>query len=169
VEQQFIEDENEISLWDILRILRKRKWWIIVTFVLAVTGVMFYLYTATPVYSSNATLWIEPSSSSSSIVDIFSLQAASGSTKIATEVEIIKSRRNLEKLIERLDLIDVYSKRYDYDSPLTVDRLVNSLSSSISVSTVKDTNIVRITAEHTDYFLARDIVNTLADVYNDLL
>ena len=169
MEQQFIEDENEISLWDILRILRKRKWWIIITFVLAVTGVMFYLYTATPVYSSNATLWIEPSSSSSSIVDIFSLQAASGSTKIATEVEIIKSRRNLEKLIERLDLIDVYSKRYDYDSPLTVDRLVNSLSSSISVSTVKDTNIVRITAEHTDYFLARDIVNTLADVYNDLL
>jgi capsular exopolysaccharide synthesis family protein len=168
-QQQYLEEENEISLGDILRILRKRKWWIIITFLLAVSGVMFYLYTATPIYSSSATLWIEPSSGSSTIGDIFSLQAASGSTKIATEVEIIKSRRNLEKLIRRLDLVETYQQRYDYETPLTIERLVNSLNSSISVSTVKDTNIVRITAEHDDYFLARDIVNTLAEVFNELL
>lgn len=168
-QQQIQDDQNEISLKEIIRIVLNRKWWLILTFFLVVSGVVGYLYQATPVYSSSATLWIEPSQSGSSFEDLFAIQAGGTSTKIATEVEIIKSRRNLVKIIEELDLIKRYSRKYEYKSPLTVDRLVNQLSGAISVSTVKDTNIVKITVEHDDYLLARDIANTLAVVYNNLL
>ncbi len=170
MEQQIIQDDqNEISLKEILRIIINRKWWLILTFILVVSGVVAYLYQATPIYQSSATLWIEPSQSGSSFEDLFAIQAGGSSTKIATEVEIIKSRRNLEKIIEELDLIDTYTRKYNYTTPLTVDSLVNSLSNAISVATVKDTNIVKISVEHDDYLLARDIANTLAVVYNNLL
>ncbi len=170
MEQQIIQDDqNEISLKEILRIILNRKWWLILTFIVVVSLVVAYLYQATPIYQSSATLWIEPSQSGSSFEDLFAIQAGGSSTKIATEVEIIKSRRNLEKIIEELDLIDRYMKKYDYSSPLTVDSLVNRLNASISVSTVKDTNIVKISVENDDYLLARDIANTLAVVYNSLL
>lgn len=163
------DDQNEISLKEIIRILLNRKWWLILTFFIVVGAVVGYIYQTIPIYQSSATLWIEPSQGGSSFEDLFAIQAGGSSTKIATEVEIIKSRRNIEKLIDELDLLVRYSERYEYKTPLTKDRLVNSLTSSISVSTVKDTNIVRISVENEDYLLARDIANTLASVYNNLL
>ncbi len=170
MEQQIIQDDqNEISLKEIIRIILNRKWWLILTFVIVVSLVVGYLYQATPIYQSSATLWIEPSQSGSSFEDLFAIQAGGSSTKIATEVEIIKSRRNLEKVINELDLIERYMKKDENSSPLTVDSLVNRLNGSVSVSTVKDTNIVKISVENDDYFLARDIANTLAVVNNSLL
>ncbi|MGM0431526.1 MAG: GumC family protein [Spirochaetota bacterium] len=168
-QQPYTDEQNEISLKDILRIVRSRKLLLAVTFLLSITVVMVYLYLASPVYSSSATLWIEPSQSGSSFEDLFTVRGSSGSASISTEVEIIKSRRNLEKLIEELNLVERYSSMSGSDNRVTTDSLVRHLSGAITVNTVKDTNIVRISVEHTDYLLARDIANTLAVVYNNLL
>ena len=162
-------DQNEISIKEIIRIISNRKWWLIVTFIIVVSCVAAYLYQSIPVYQSSTTLWIEPSQSGSSFTDLFALQTGGGSTKIATEVEIIKSRRNIEKVIDELDLVNRYSQRDGYKKPLTSDQLISQISNAITVSTVKDTNIVKISVEHSDYLLARDIANTLAVVYNNLL
>ncbi|MCF7942324.1 MAG: polysaccharide biosynthesis tyrosine autokinase [Spirochaetia bacterium] len=170
MEQQLHQDDqNEISLKEILRIIKNRKWWLILTFFVVVSVVSVYIYKSVPIYQSSATLWIEPSQSGSSFEDLFAIQAGGSSTKIATEVEIIKSRRNIERLIEELDLVRLYSSRYEYKEPLTPQKLVSALTNTISVSTVKDTNIVRISVEHGDPLLARDIANSLASVYNELL
>lgn len=168
-QQPILDEQNEISLKDIIRIISSRKWWLLMTFLIVVSFVGVYLYRATPIYQASATLWIEPSQSGSSFEDLFAIQTGGSSTKIATEVEIIKSRRNLEKMIEELDLIGIYTRKYEYKTPLTVDRLISQINGSISVSTVKDTNIVRISVENADYLLARDMANTLAVVYNNLL
>ncbi len=168
-QQSILDEQNEISLKDIIRIISSRKWWLFLTFLIVVSLVGVYLYRATPVYQASATLWIEPSQSGSSFEDLFAIQTGGSSTKIATEVEIIKSRRNLEKMIEELDLINIYTRKYEYKTPLTVDRLISQINGLISVSTVKDTNIVRISVENDDYLLARDMANTLAVVYNNLL
>ncbi len=170
MDQQIYQDEqNEISLRDILRIVRKRRLWLIVTFIIVVGLVVGYLYQATPIYQASATLWVEPTQSSSSLEDIFSLQSGTGTTRISTEVELIKSRRNIEKIIEELNLTDYYSRPSGNGGEVTASSLIGSITSMISVSTVKDTNIVRISVENENPGLARNIANTLAVVYNDLL
>jgi polysaccharide biosynthesis transport protein len=170
VEQQtYQENQNEISLKDILRIIRKRKFWLIATFIIVVGLVAGYLFRATPIFQASATLWVEPTQSSSSFEDIFSLQGGTNTTRISTEVELIKSRRNIEKIIEDLDLIDYYSRLSGSKNTININSLISSISGMISVSTVKDTNIVRIAVENENPNLARNIANTLSLVYNDML
>lgn len=169
VEQQIYQDaQNEISLRDILRIVRKRRWWLIATFIIVVGFVVGYLYQATPIYQSSATLWVESSQGSGSLEDLFSIQTTS-TTRISTEVELIKSRRNIEKVIDNLDLVTYYQRLAGNERQISKSSLVNTISNMISVSTIKDTKIVKISVENANRLLARDIANTLAVVYNDLL
>ena len=167
--QGYQDAQNEISLKDILRILRKRRFWLITTFIVVVGLVAGYLYQATPIYQASATLWVEPSQSSNSLEDIFSLQTGANTTRISTEVELIKSRRNIDKIIQDLNLIDYYTRLSDGKSEITTEKLRNTIATMVSVSTVKDTNIVRISVENANPVLARNIANTLAVVYNDML
>ena len=168
-QQSYQENQNEISIKDILRIVRKRKFWLIATFIIVVGLVAGYLFRATPIFQASATLWVEPTQSSSSLEDIFSLQGGTNTTRISTEVELIKSRRNIEKIIEDLDLLDYYSRLSGSKNTININSLIVSISGMISVSTVKDTNIVRIAVENENPNLARNIANTLSVVYNNML
>ncbi|MBL7006077.1 MAG: polysaccharide biosynthesis tyrosine autokinase [Spirochaetia bacterium] len=168
-QQTYQENQNEISLKDILRIIRKRKFWLLATFIIVVGLVAGYLFRATPIYQASATLWVEPTQSSSSLEDIFSLQGGTNTTRISTEVELIKSRRNIEKVIEDLDLMDYYTRLSGSKNSVNLNSLITSISNMISVSTVKDTNIVRIAVENENPNLARNLANTLSVVYNDML
>ena len=168
-QQTYQESQNEISLKDILRIVRKRKFWLAATFIIVVGLVAGYLFRATPIFQASATLWVEPTQSSSSFEDIFSLQGGTSTTRISTEVELIKSRRNIEKIIEDLDLLDYYTRLSGAKNRTTINSLIGSISNMIAVSTVKDTNIVRISVDNENPNLARNIANTLSVVYNDML
>ncbi|PNE23189.1 capsular biosynthesis protein [Mesotoga sp. Brook.08.YT.4.2.5.1] len=170
-------DYRELTLEDIFRMFKKRMvlFISIVLAVVVVTGV--YLIFATPIYEASVTIKVDPTSQSS-VGDLFSssLTGSSGSN-ISTEVELIKSRTNIEEIIEVLGLVDrVYSEdtkarllSEGYSDRDLVASLTRSISSMITVSPVKDTRIVRVSVQNKDPVLARDIANTLAEVYNTKL
>lgn len=170
-------DYRELTLEDILRMFKKRMilFVSIVLAVVVVTGI--YLIFATPIYEASVTIKVDPTSQSS-VSDLFSssLTGSSGSN-ISTEVELIKSRTNIEEIIEVLDLVDrIYSEETKnrllaegYSQKDLVTSLTRTISSMITVSPVKDTRIVRVSVQNKDPILARDIANTLADVYNTKL
>ena len=170
-------DYRELTLEDIFRMFKKRMvlFISIVLAVVVVTGV--YLIFATPIYEASVTIKVDPTSQSS-VGDLFSssLTGSSGSN-ISTEVELIKSRTNIEEIIEVLGLVDrVYSEETKarllsegYSDRDLVASLTRSISSMITVSPVKDTRIVRVSVQNKDPVLARDIANTLAEVYNTKL
>jgi len=163
--------EEELSFEDIIKIFKKRFWWFFLTVVITAVITLIYIFTATPIYEASATIKVEPSSTSSPIGDLFGMQAG-GSSEISTEVELIKSRRNLQKVIEELDLVEYYKNKADDPEAakeIDTNKIIKSLSEIISVSPVKDTNIVRITVKNEDPELAKNIANTLAEIYNELL
>jgi len=191
-DQEYLEqEENEISLQDILRIIRKRKFWVIGVFIIVTAAVVGYLFYATPIYEAKGTLRVDASKDSSSLESILSIDSSMGSKDIATEVELIKSRRNIEDVVNELGLYEKHVRKIqeeeaeesirDYVLRLVTrgekgevsipsyQRYVSSISNMISVSTVKDTNIVSISVESSNPELAVDIVNTLSLVYNELL
>ncbi|MFA6656876.1 MAG: polysaccharide biosynthesis tyrosine autokinase [Mesotoga sp.] len=170
-------DYRELTLEDIFRMFKKRMilFVSIVLAVVVVTGI--YLIFATPIYEASVTIKVDPTSQSS-VGDLFSssLTGSSGSN-ISTEVELIKSRTNIEEIIEVLGLVDrVYSEEAKarllsegYSDRDLITSLTRSISSMITVSPVKDTRIVRVSVQNKEPILARDIANTLADVYNTKL
>lgn len=171
-------DYRELTLEDIFRMFKKR-FWLFVAIVLAVvvaTGI--YLIFSTPIYEASVTIKVDPTSQSS-VGDLFgsSLTGSSLSRDISTEVELIKSRTNIEETILSLNLVDrIYSSETktkliaegysDKDLVISLSRTVLGM---ITVSPVKDTRIVRVSVQHKDPLLARDIANTLAVVYNSKL
>ncbi|MCF0262231.1 MAG: hypothetical protein HUK23_04905, partial [Sphaerochaetaceae bacterium] len=62
-----IEEDQEISIAQILSIIKHRRIWIYVFFVLAVGLAIGYLKITNPTYEANATALIEPLSNATSI------------------------------------------------------------------------------------------------------
>jgi len=160
-------NEQMPTLEDIFRIFRKRFWWFFVTLVATVLITLIYLFLATPIYEANVTLKIA-SQSKGSLTDIFTSQYTSSNPDISTEIELITSRTNVEKVVQNLNLVDYFQQK-NPDEKLDFYSVVETVSKMITVSPVKDTNIVKISVQHSDRALARDIANELAAVYDELL
>lgn len=169
---------TELTLEDIFRMFRKHRLLFVGVVIAAIALTGLYLFFATPIYEASVTVKVEPTSKSS-MSDIFMDQVTGSysSKDISTEVELIKSRSNFEKVITDLDLVDrmiepeVKEKMIQegYSEEDIVDSLAKTLSEIVTVSPVKDTRIVKISVQHANPALATDIANKLAEVYNEKL
>ena len=161
---QVEESEEGISISELLHIFRQRIGWFVIGFIVVVAAAIGYLYFAVPQYESQVSVLVEPIQKSSSIENL--LGSSANITKIATEVELITSRKNIEYALSTLDL----ASYTDADgNPYTDKTILGSVKDHIVVSTVKDTNIVRITVTDANRSFARDLANALASSYDNLL
>lgn len=163
VHQQF--DEEGMTIRELLSIFRKRFFWFLLGLVLVSGAAVGYLFWATPLYESQVSVLVNPIQNSSSIDSLLSV--TSSGAKIATEVELITSRSNINEALARLDLT-----RYENDEGESYAMNIafpNSVKEKISVTTVKDTNIVRISVTDANRFFARDFANVLAESYDSML
>lgn len=156
--------EEGISISDLLHIFRQRIGWFVIGFVLVLALAIGYLYFAVPLYESQVSVLVDPIQKSSSIDNL--LGGSANTTKIATEVELITSRKNIEYALSTLNL----ASYTDADGNAYADSaILESVRERIVVSTVKDTNIVRITVTDANRLFAKDFANALASSYDDLL
>lgn len=159
---------DEITLEDLLRIFKRRFWWFFATVIAVFAVTIVYLMLATPIYEASVTINIEPKSKGS-LTDLFSATGYTSSRPdISTEVELIKSRTNIETVVKNLNLVE-YFKNKSKNSEIDTYDVIKSLSNMITVSPVKDTSIVKISVQNPDPELAKNIANELASVYNELL
>jgi len=156
--------EEGISIAELLHIFRKRFRWFVIGLVLVVGLAVGYLQIAVPQYESQVSVLVEPIQRSSSFESLLDVSAST--TKIATEVELITSRKNIEYALGTLDLSSYHnSDGIDYRSK----EVLGNVKERIVVSTVKDTNIVRIAVTDANPAFARDFANALAASYDSLL
>jgi len=99
-----------LKLWEIVV---RRKWLIVVTFVVFLAAVIAGTYLATPIYEARAKLLVEPSASLSSLMSNLGLTAAgvprqptTTEETYETEIALAQIRPLLEKLISDLSLKD---------------------------------------------------------------
>ena len=160
-------NEDEISILELLTILWRKKFLIISCFVIAVAIAIAYLFVATPIYNADVTIMVSPLTESSSISSLLLGGGSSSSSKISTEVELLTSRKTIDSAMTLLDLSSYHdSEGVPYsEKELTSDVIAKKLD----VTTVSDTNIVRITVSDPSPEFARDLANAIADSYNELL
>ncbi len=157
------EFQEGMSIKELLHILKVRLGWIIVAFLLVLGGAIAYLQYVTPMYEAGVTVLVDSLQKSSSIENLLMGQTT---TRINTEVELALSRRNIE---EALNLLKLQSYRSADGLSYTDKTVLGNVKNRTSVTTVKDTNIVKITVTDQNPVFAADFANALAESYNELL
>ena len=170
MEKPKVNKNNEIDLLELAASCYRRKFMILLFFIVAVALAVGYLFIAVPTYEASVTIMVKPiSESSSSLSNLILGSSMEASSKITTEVELMKSRRNLNNALSMLDL-DSYqtkdgTKYSEFEKPLSAI----SMEDKVTVSTVKDTSLVEITVSDSSPEFACDYANALAISYNELL
>jgi len=160
------QQENRLHFLDYWRIIRIRKAIIITVFLITAivaTAVTFLLPES---YASTARIRIEPDN----ITDIQSMggmPAIGGYDPyfIQTEFEIIQDRVVLGKVIENLNLNEVWGKKYNGGEMLKTPETMEFLKRRMSLSPVRNTKLIEITVYSEDKNDAARLANAIAQAY----
>ena len=141
--------EETIDLREYFGIIKKRFWIIaLITVIAAVVSGIISFFMLKPVYEAKSTLIVNTEKNEETQMitgDQFSV-----TQKLAvTYGEIIKSRAVLEDVIKNLKLDNEYEE----------------LANNVTVSPVKDTQIISISVQDTNKQKARDIANEIPKVF----
>lgn len=140
--------EETIDLREYLAIIKKKAWIIAaITAVTTFVSAFLSFFVLSPVYEAKTTLIVNTDQKNDDTItgDEFSV-----TQRLAvTYGEIIKSRTVLEPVIEKLGL----------------DISYDDLSKMVTVSPVKDTQIINISVQDTNPLKAKDIANSIPEVF----
>lgn len=142
--------EETIDLREYFHIIKKRAWIIaLITILAMVTSGIISFFVLSPVYEANTTLIVntEQNKETNNIITGDQLNVTQKLT--LTYGQIISSRIVLDSVIKKLDL------NMDYEE----------LEKKITVSPVKDTQIMSVTVQDANPEEARDIANTIPKIF----
>ena len=173
------ESGDEVDLNEIFKPIFQRLWKIILLSLILTSFVFFYLSLLKPSYQATATLQIGSTKPSTtlSIKDAFN-ESNISSVQVATQFELLKSRKFAERVIKKLNLLDTNefsnNKYIDEISALNASSDVKkvSLESAItlfqqrlSITPVAKTELVRITYTAFSPERAKNIANQIGETY----
>lgn len=148
--RQNSNDEIEIDLREVFLLLISRMWLIVLVGVLtAVIGFAVSAFLIAPTYESTSKIYIL-NKQQENTVTYSDVQLGTQLTK--DYAELITSRLVLEKVIEELQLGEVY-EGMDYEAMLE----------KVEVTTPTDTRILSITVTDTDPVMAMNIANSVRE------
>jgi len=142
--------EDEIDLREIFRILIKRKWWFVGTFIVVLVAGLLFTFLKTPEYTSTSILKVKEDYYLDSVSTYFPEEASELKIGSLNDVAIeLKLNKTLNEVADRLD--------YNIDE--------DDLDKAINVSIDKDKEILMITTVYNDAEATYEINKTLLDVY----
>ncbi|MFB0565215.1 MAG: GumC family protein [Candidatus Aminicenantaceae bacterium] len=147
----------EMNLSDYLRVIRKRKRIIILSFVLVLLSTLYYTFKQTRIYQTSSTVKIEQRKSVAEILT--ELITWSPGDEMASQANLISSYQIMEKVAEKLNLIS--------QDMNPIDRMARAkgLQGQISAAQVGNTNMISISAVSSNPRQAMELANTVALVY----
>ena len=149
------KSKYELDVKQVLDMMLKRWWIIVITAVVAVAGAFAYThFMVTPTYSSSATMLINSGTNMTSYQQILA-----GQYQLEDYPFILKSHDTLQKAANILNADDTINYRENYTSSI--------LSGMVSYQTVEDSRIFKIVVTSTDPDEAQAIANVVKDVFQD--
>lgn len=185
-----LPDDDIIDLRQIFHVLNSHRW-AIVGFTAAVTLIaILIVFSMTPIYQATTTLQIEQEQAKVvSIEEVYGLEGGNDSY-LNTQFEVLKSRAVLEKVVNKLGLINNpefnaelrevpwYAGLLDWrswfgmsepgvepDQAIIMRDTIGALEAQITIEPVRKTQLVKIHAESTSPELAAKIANAVANAY----
>jgi len=154
----------EMNLSDYLRVIRKRKRIIILSFILVLASTFYYTQKLTPIYSTSCKVKIEQRKSVASILT--ELITWSPGDAMASQANLIKSYQTMEIVAIRLNMIKPVETDEERSDPRRM-AIIKGLQGAISTQQVGTTNIIAITAISNNPGKVAELANTVAVVYEE--
>jgi capsular exopolysaccharide synthesis family protein len=187
--------EDEIDLGQLFRTLWRGKFWILLSMLVTTLVGGYYAYAvAVPLYSTTSVVTLE--NRQEQVVDFESVVSGLGGdqTSINTEVEILRSRELIKKLVVKLDLVNdpEFNVSLREDTGFSVSDAIGTMKtlilgapepepeptkeqvletvttaarSSISISNIRSTYVFNVTVTTESAQKSKLMANTLADLY----
>lgn len=157
--------QKEIHLFDYFLVLRRRRWILFSTFILVVVSATIGAYRKPdpePLFQATATLVVKPDRPA--LVNIRGAQPFyqdyfDEGVDQRTQLEILKSRVILERLVNELGFLQSGSSAKDEE------RILAEVRRAINVYQVPGTYLVNIVAQQKTPDMAIKLANTMAEVY----
>jgi capsular polysaccharide biosynthesis protein len=142
--------EETISLRELFYTLRKRIWLIISITVVAtlVSGILSF-FVLTPIFSSSTQLLVNQERSDQPVYNIGEIQ---------TNLQLINT---YNVIIKSPAILDLVAKELD------MDVTAEELNEKITVGSEKDSQVLSISVQDADPYMAADIANTTAKVFQE--
>ncbi len=141
---EFLEEDFQIDLIAFLKKLKQMWYYVLMGCIVGVLVASVYsAFFTTPVYSSSSNIYFRDTGKTASLSDL-----QLGSQLAKDYGIIIKSRPNMDKVIEKLNL--PYSAQ--------------QLSNMIRVEHEEDTRFLKVSLVTSDPYLSRDIVNEVVEI-----
>ena len=141
---------EELDLKELFSIFWNKKTQIIlIVLIFIAIGVIYTVGFTTPMYSSGTTLLLASSNSGQSSEAITTTDVTLNSKLVSTYSELVKSNNVLREVINNLNI--------DIDE--------GTLRNNINVSSVKDTELIKITVTTEEASIAPKIANEIAKVF----
>ncbi|MGG6433223.1 YveK family protein [Anoxybacillus sp. D401a] len=140
--------EETISLRELFQTLRKRMWLIVAITVIATmtSGIVSY-FVLTPIYQASTQLLVNQAKNEQPIYNI---------SEIQTNLQLINT---YNVIMKSPAILDVVKTELDLNMP------IEELNKKINVTSEKDSQVVNVTVEDADPYMAADIANTVASVF----
>jgi len=143
-------EQNELDLREIFRVLQRRFWMLLALPLIAgLTAGLLSLYVMDPVYSASTTLWVIKEDSST--INYNDLLLNRNLTK--TYAEVAKSRATVFAAIDRLGL--------------TGQVTVGSVQGRLTVTPVRDTEILSFAIQDGDPAMAAKLADAVAESFKE--
>jgi polysaccharide biosynthesis transport protein len=163
--------EAKLHFLDYLRVLRIRKAIIITVFLITFTIATVVTFILPESYSSTARIKVEPDT----ISDISGMSEGGVDVPYApydpyfiqTAFEIIQDQVVLGKVIDKLNLNEVWGKRYNGGVPLDTQVTMKMLKQRLSLDPVRNTKLIEITVYDEDKNMAANLANAIVNAYRD--
>lgn len=141
---------EEIDLKELFEFIKKKIGLLItITVVICLLGCIYGLFIQNPMYKSYTTIILGGNETTASQT-ITQSDITLNKNLVDTYAEIVKSRRVLEQVIAELDLEETYEE----------------LSNKISVSSVNNTEIIKITVADSNPIEAKNVANVTANFFS---
>lgn len=149
----------ELNIRDYLRIFRKRRLIIFLTFVIVSVSSYFYTKKETPVFTTSATVKIEERKTIAGLLTESIIY--NPADRMESETKVIKGYPILKKVAFKLKLLKEDSSIDE------VNTVVNELQGGVETERLGNTNMIRIITTSDDPQKAMILANTVAEVYID--
>ncbi|MFH1230201.1 MAG: polysaccharide biosynthesis tyrosine autokinase [Planctomycetota bacterium] len=146
----------EINLQDYLRIMRKRKWIILLCFSVIFIGGIMWVRLLPQTYEASCIIKV---TTQRTIGELFTSIFNEATKSLVSEAMTISSQSCVEEAATELQLITPQHSRTD------IDNIVSNLKNYIQTEVIKGTNQIKITVTHPDRFLVAPLANKLAEAY----
>jgi succinoglycan biosynthesis transport protein ExoP len=128
-------EDDVIDIGALIATLWRGKWIVLLTTLIAITLGGYYAYVAaTPLYTSSAVVMLE--TDQKSVVDLESVVGGltGDSTEVNSELEVLKSRGLMGKVVDQLDLVSDPEFNEELQLPSAIDGLKDQVKALLGVT-----------------------------------